>query len=767
MAIYQISKALIEYHNYATIIESQFIESNRTILPKVTICSQHITMDGRDDRYPGGTAKYRLYNSVRMSEMVHHCRITLPNGSKSNCTEQGSEIGSVNCAEMFRVGLIRNNSFWSKMSIVSIYDDQPTVFEGDPNMAMNYYPYLREIMYTFQTQIHRSQSYPYDTQCLNYRELFNGRSKRDMVDNCTAEKTLSTSEQDIPALPADQLIDEQSVTDRNGNEAIQVELLQSERDHCFDRYWPPECDQTQYIIETKRIRLQEPLNLDQLSSNHPEYVIVQPKQPELLVTARPRIKISIFMSNIGGLLGLWTGFCVEDISDQALNLLASMKMPPILVGIERLAIIRQNSSKTARIRLVAWLICSIGFAIQSFMIINLYFESPFVTESQIVPVSHIKIPQVSICSDYEHWNPWQTGPKRFQGLGIKHNESGQYWFLQEEGVIRANRNRKCYTFFRDQSRWFPQSFSEIVNMNWAWFQLYLNHFRMYNVSFLVHDESTFPDQLDSESSEWIRKPVLKQYMVGEYWFIYQNQSKRLIEDHTFSQCTNYERFGFRSRYEAIQNCTVDLHMALDGSLPPSSYVELRLKEENQYRFSSDYVVERSIHELCNRTFSKPDCYSEQYKLDILYVNYADQPIDMLIFYLMGPQTTEIRIVQKVRFTVLELFCYVGSFMGCWLGLSMLDIGVPLIELGQKAILRRQIERRLVKPTPTNYSDRRIKRPRKSRVEYEQTRLGTWSLNQYGPTYDRCSWPARPLKLGPRRKHAPFVPYQFQYHLNKY
>jgi len=96
MAIYQISKALIEYHNYATVIESQFIESNRTILPKVTICSQHITMDGRDDRYPGGTAKYRLYNSVRMSEMVHHCRITLPNGSKSNCTEQGSEIGSVN-----------------------------------------------------------------------------------------------------------------------------------------------------------------------------------------------------------------------------------------------------------------------------------------------------------------------------------------------------------------------------------------------------------------------------------------------------------------------------------------------------------------------------------------------------------------------------------------------------------------------------------------------------------------------------------------------
>ncbi|GIY54180.1 uncharacterized protein CEXT_466981, partial [Caerostris extrusa] len=180
---------------------------------------------------------------------------------------------------------------------------------------------------------------------------------------------------------------------------------------------------------------------------------------------------------------------------------------------------------------------------------------------------------------------------------------------------------------------------------------------------------------------------------------FYNIHVRLEEEHLLphpykTNCTDYEslwksnnRTGPRSQQVCKENCMIYFSMTCYRC--PYELIMYK-NPEDRCNKSSDFYCDRKekmLEELeeC-RDNCKPDCVKHMYPYTIEEHTMVKDSKASTVYISVTVDEPEVHVLShKPQYMVIELFSYVGGFMGCWLGLSVWALVDALEGLLRKGI----------------------------------------------------------------------------------
>ena len=163
---------------------------------------------------------------------------------------------------------------------------------------------------------------PYKTKCLDYNEI-GCKSRRDCVDRCNVERTFKHCNEPLPS--------ETIIYKHNDKDIFTDECNNHYKEHCEQKYKPPDCINQYYeikLVNQKKIKelASEKVVVDDylklfnktFKSNNknakPDINLTSiiyiefNNEPDTIYTHSPQQYPIEFICLIGGVISLWTGF---------------------------------------------------------------------------------------------------------------------------------------------------------------------------------------------------------------------------------------------------------------------------------------------------------------------------------------------------------------------------------------------------------------------------------------------------------------------------
>ena len=144
----------------------------------------------------------------------------------------------------------------------------------------------------------------------------------------------------------------------------------------------------------------------------------------------------------------------------------------------------------------------------------------------------------------------------------------------------------------------------------------------------------------------------------------------LVADSPMSNCLEYEKINFESQEDAIQTCVRHL-MKKKYKLWPDDVI---VSQENVtgLKFAPSYSKGSfRVHDDCKKKkFPLQACDSGYTSLRLVDLGFVPLCTQIILF---PPLDSYTEIIQDFRFTLTQLLVYIGSNIGSWMSIAMIDL----------------------------------------------------------------------------------------------
>lgn len=501
---------------------------------------------------------------------------------------------------------------------------------------------------------------------------------------------------------------------------------------CFRKY--PECQR--YFMVLSEVK-SEPINVPLRESNLTFGVINIPKSTET-ISLVPKEELIALINDIGSILSMWIGIAlylsslslVDFSSKRSTKRLSksiirtSLHARMSMAKARQSVICVQNKPEAVKASKIFYLANSIIYLVTLLFTLNLvtdiimiYFQNPFYTLMIFSRTGTVQLSHLTTCFDFIIDRNKLTPDERQKYKNVSDenliqdftidqlinltidwntffvkNESS---FLSSETLHREQIDeffrfsksfkgeRVCFsTFGQDEYKSGEQisPYSRSVMFTSKSIDVKLNlssitNFKTREVDVYYHFSDFFNEDSAGNDRVTISVNERKELFVNSYVMRPSQVEVALFSDHISSSCRDYEKnFGFKTRLELVENCTLKNFLSNSTGWPS----EYRVKS-SKLKFSGpgEEGKLKRIREKCEAKFPHPDCTSVYQYLEVIDKFYHPKYMSIIIY---PPKKFVCEYQQHLRYSVVDLVGLTGATFSTWIGFAIVDILIFLPKL---------------------------------------------------------------------------------------